>query len=35
MPAPIMGQHNEMVYKEFLGMSEEEYIENLIENVFE
>jgi len=35
MPAPIMGQHNEMVYKEILGMSEEEYVENLIENVFE
>ena len=35
MPAPVMGQHNEYVYKEILGMSEEEYVQNLVDNIFE
>lgn len=35
MPAPCLGEHNEYVYKEILGMSEEEYVNLLIESVFE
>tara|TARA_B100000315_G_C14111564_1_gene378414 strand:- start:18 stop:545 length:528 start_codon:yes stop_codon:yes gene_type:complete len=35
MPAPVMGQHNEFVYKEILGMTEEEYVQDLIDNIFE
>ena len=35
MAAPILGQHNEYVYKEILGMSEDEYVELLVEDVFE
>lgn len=34
-PAPILGQHNEYVYKGFLGMSEEEYVSLLISGAFE
>jgi len=29
MPAPFLGQHNEYVYKEMLGMPDEEYEELL------
>jgi benzylsuccinate CoA-transferase BbsF subunit len=32
--SPLLGEHTETVCKEFLGMSEEEYIELLIEGVF-
>ena len=28
-PAPLLGQHNEYVYKEMLGISDEEYAELL------
>ena len=35
MPAPLMGQHNEYVFKDLLGMSEERFVENLINEVFE
>ena len=35
MPAPLMGQHNEHVFKDLLGMSEERFVENLINEVFE
>jgi len=34
-PAPCLGQHNEYIYKDFLGMSEEEYVALLVEGVFE
>lgn len=33
-PAPCLGQHNEYVYREILGMSDEEFIELLNEGVF-
>jgi benzylsuccinate CoA-transferase BbsF subunit len=33
--APCLGQHNEYVCKEILGMSEEEYADLLVANVFE
>jgi crotonobetainyl-CoA:carnitine CoA-transferase CaiB-like acyl-CoA transferase len=32
-PAPIMGEHNEYVFKKLLGMSDEEYDMNLVEQV--
>ena len=35
MPAPVMGQHNEYVFKDLLGMPEERFVENLINEVFE
>ena len=35
MPAPCLGEHNEYVYKEVLGMSEEEYVDLLVDGVFE
>ena len=35
MAAPCLGEHNEYVYKEILGMSEEEYVDLLVEGVFE
>jgi benzylsuccinate CoA-transferase BbsF subunit len=35
MPAPVMGQHNEYVYKDLLGMTEEQFVENLINDIFE
>jgi len=35
LPAPLLGQHNEYVYKEILGMSEEEYVSLLISGAFE
>lgn len=35
LPAPLLGQHNEYVYKELLGMSEEEYVSLLISGAFE
>jgi len=35
MPAPCLGEHNEYVYRELLGMSEEEYVDLLIDDVFE
>lgn len=34
MPAPCLGQHTEYVCKELLGMSEDEYTELLIDDVF-
>ena len=34
-PAPLLGQHNEYVFKDILGMSEEEYISLLISGAFE
>lgn len=34
-PAPLLGQHNEYVYKELLGISEEEYVSLLISGAFE
>jgi len=30
MPAPCLGQHNEYVFRELLGMSEEEFSEWLV-----
>lgn len=35
MPALCVGQHNEYVFKELLGMSEEEYVNLLLDGVFE
>ncbi|MGA2670245.1 MAG: CoA transferase [Dehalococcoidia bacterium] len=35
MAAPCLGQHTEYVCKDILGMSEEEYVNLLIDNVFE
>lgn len=32
-PAPIMGEHNEYVFKKLLGMSDDEYDMNLVEQV--
>lgn len=34
-PAPLLGEHNEFVCKELLGMSEKEYIDLLLAGVFE
>ncbi|MFC1532482.1 CaiB/BaiF CoA transferase family protein [Thermodesulfobacteriota bacterium] len=34
MPAPCFGEHNEHVCREFLGLSEKEYDELLVDNVF-
>jgi benzylsuccinate CoA-transferase BbsF subunit len=33
--APCLGEHNDYVYKELLGMTEEEYVNLLLEGVFE
>ncbi len=35
MPSPCLGEHTEMVCREFLKMSDEEFFELLSENVFE
>jgi benzylsuccinate CoA-transferase BbsF subunit len=35
MPAPCLGQHNEYVYREILGMSDEEFVQLLNEGVFD
>jgi crotonobetainyl-CoA:carnitine CoA-transferase CaiB-like acyl-CoA transferase len=35
MPSPCLGEHNEYVYKEILGMSEAEFDQLLIEGVFD
>lgn len=35
MPAPCLGQHNEYVCKELLGMSDDEYVSLLLDNVLE
>lgn len=32
-PAPILGQHNEYVFKELLGISDEEYVNLMVEQV--
>ncbi len=32
-PAPCLGEHNEYVFKELLGLSEEEYVQLIIEEV--
>ncbi|MFH1087365.1 MAG: CoA transferase [Chloroflexota bacterium] len=34
-PAPLLGQDNEYIYKEFLGMSEQEYVDALLSGTFE
>jgi benzylsuccinate CoA-transferase BbsF subunit len=34
-PAPMLGQHNEYVYRELLGYSEEEFIELMVSGVLE
>lgn len=34
-PAPLMGEHNNLVYKEFLGLSDEEISELVIQGVIE
>ena len=34
-PAPLIGQHSELVCREFLGMSDEEFAELLVEGVLE
>jgi benzylsuccinate CoA-transferase BbsF subunit len=35
MPAPTLGQHMEYICKEILGMSEDEFIQLMVEGVFE
>jgi benzylsuccinate CoA-transferase BbsF subunit len=35
MPAPCLGQHNEHVYREILGLSDEEFVRLLNEGVFD
>jgi benzylsuccinate CoA-transferase BbsF subunit len=35
MPSPCVGQHNEYIYREVLGMPEEEFVELLVEGVLE
>ena len=35
MPAPCLGQHNEYVYQQILGMSDEEFVRLLNEGVFD
>ncbi len=35
MPAPCLGQHNEYVYREILGLSDEEFVRLLNEGVFD
>lgn len=35
MPAPCLGQHNEYVYREILGMSDEEFVQLLNEGIFD
>jgi len=35
MPAPCLGQHNEHVYREILGLSDEEFVSLLNEGVFD
>jgi crotonobetainyl-CoA:carnitine CoA-transferase CaiB-like acyl-CoA transferase len=34
-PSPLLGEHNEYVLKEFLGMSEEEIVEAVVEGVLQ
>jgi crotonobetainyl-CoA:carnitine CoA-transferase CaiB-like acyl-CoA transferase len=34
-PAPLLGEHNEYVFRQVVGLSEEEYIELLAEGVLE
>ena len=34
-PAPLLGQDNEFVYRELLAMDEEEFVQGLVEGVFE
>jgi len=34
-PAPCLGQHNEYVYRQVLGMSDEEFVQLLNEGVFD
>lgn len=34
-PAPLLGQHNEFVYRELLAMNEEEFVDDLVQGVFE
>lgn len=35
LPAPLLGQHNEYVFKEILGMTEEEYVQLLLDGALE
>ena len=35
LPAPLLGEHNELVCCQLLGISEEEYIQLLLDNVFD
>ena len=35
MPAPCLGEHNELVCSQMLGMSDEEFVELVAEGVFE
>lgn len=34
-PAPLLGQHNEYVYREVLGLSEDEFVELMTDGAFE
>lgn len=34
-PAPLIGEHTDLVCREFLGMSEEEYDEGLVQGIYE
>ena len=35
LPSTLLGEHTEFVCRELLGMSDEEYIQLLVDNVFE
>ncbi|MGD8563123.1 MAG: CoA transferase [Desulfarculaceae bacterium] len=35
MPAPCLGEHNEQVCREILGLSDEQFVELMVEGVFE
>jgi len=35
MPSPCVGQHNEYIYREVLGIPEEEFVELLVEGALE
>ena len=35
MPSPCVGQHNEYIYQEVLGIPNEEFVELLVEGVLE